>query len=1256
MHLHLRSRRPPWWTRSGYIEQVRDIAPGGGLPGGLKDRDAELAELAEFCVSDEECLWWKAGPWAGKSALLSTFVLNPPPQSEVVSFFITARLAAQSDSTAFTDALIDQLSAIVGESVPLSLTPPARDAHRRALLRAATDKVRGEGRRLVLVVDGLDEDRGSRPGSDLASVASLLPKLCGEALQVVVASRPNPRLPDDVPADHPLRRCRVRELSVSGHATQIADLARGELQELLHGDQLNKDVLGLITACGGGLTLVELEELTGLEPYQLDGLLGGVFGRTVVGRADHAGAVSPRLYVFAHETLRETATQSLGRALDSYRDRLHTWAESYHQQNWPPDTPQYLLRGYTHMLTDLADTDRLVALAIDPARHDRMLDLTGGDTAALTEIKTCQNLLLKCPEPDLYALARLSHHRGQLESRNTEIPTGLPAVWAILGQLDRAEVIARAIADLGKQAEALAGVAVAVARAGDHERARMLVTDAEQTARTITDSHWQAMALADVAVVVARAGDHERAKKIARTLINSHWQAEVLAGAAVAVAMAGDHERAEALARTITDPHQQAKVLAGAAIGVAMAGDHERAEALARTITDPHQQAKALAVVAEAAAVAGHYQQAAIYGEQVADLLAGLRRWSWQHQVLAEWHTHPWALATLAVVVARAGDHERAEALARAIADPWLRANRLADVAVVVARAGDHERARRLVTDAEQTAHTITNPGQEANVLGEMAVVVAMAGDHERAEALARTITDPSQEAWALAVVAEAAARAGDHEQAERIAHANIHPQHQAQALADVAVVVARAGDHERARRLVTDAEQTARTITDPGQEARALAVVAEAAARAGDHEQAERIARTIIYPGRKAWALAVVAEAAARAGDHERARRLVTDAEHTAHTITNSDREANVLAGVAVAVALAGDHEQAERIAHANIHPHHQAQALAEVAVVVARAGDHERARRLVTDAEQTAHTITSSHWQAAAAVAVALAGDHERAEALARAADSWCRAETLADVAVVVARAGDHERARRLVTDAEQTAHTIFDSDREANVLADVAIAVARAGDHEQAERIARTIIYPGRKAWALAGVAVVVARAGDHERARRLATDAEQTAHTITDPDWQVPMLAKVLAEIAEAAARAGDHERARRLATDAVQTARTITGWQAQALAGVAGAVARAGDHERAEALARTITAPDRQAEALVAVAEAVGLPRAGHLLGEAFAQGPCMAPLLVLAKILPQEVIRFADAVYAADPSRVRDVVRTTSEPPSPDAR
>ena len=52
----------------------------GSWPG--RGRDAELAELARFCLAPDGCpyAWWRAGPWAGKSALLSTFVLRPPAE------------------------------------------------------------------------------------------------------------------------------------------------------------------------------------------------------------------------------------------------------------------------------------------------------------------------------------------------------------------------------------------------------------------------------------------------------------------------------------------------------------------------------------------------------------------------------------------------------------------------------------------------------------------------------------------------------------------------------------------------------------------------------------------------------------------------------------------------------------------------------------------------------------------------------------------------------------------------------------------------------------------------------------------------------------------------------------------------------------------------------------------------------------------------------------------------------------------------
>ena len=104
-------------VRSAYLEQVRRIAPER-----VVDREDELAELASFCTEPDRgsYAWWQAAAWAGKSALMSWFVLHPPPGVRVVSFFITARFAGQSDRGAFADAVLEQLADLLGGRCPRS--------------------------------------------------------------------------------------------------------------------------------------------------------------------------------------------------------------------------------------------------------------------------------------------------------------------------------------------------------------------------------------------------------------------------------------------------------------------------------------------------------------------------------------------------------------------------------------------------------------------------------------------------------------------------------------------------------------------------------------------------------------------------------------------------------------------------------------------------------------------------------------------------------------------------------------------------------------------------------------------------------------------------------------------------------------------------------------------------------------------------------------------------------------------------------
>jgi len=762
---------PGQLVRSAYLEQVRYIAPDA-----LIGRDEDLAEWAEFCASSGTYAWWQAGPWAGKTALASWFVTHPPAGVDIVSFFITGRLAGQADSDAFLDAMIEQLTALapVGEG-PAAVA--ARVGTWLNLLESAAAQAEERARRLVVVVDGLDEDdAGATPAKGRPSIASLLPRCPPSVVRFIVTSRPDPGLPDDVPSGHPLRTCIPYPLPVSWVAEDVALRAKQELRDLLTGDQTGVDVVGYIAGSGGGLTRSDLEVLTGAPPLKLDPILRGVFGRSLQTRASadsrDAGAdPATRVYLFAHETLRVTAAEQLGAELARYRQRIHDWIGSYASGSWPDTTPGYAIRGYPGLLTATIDATKLSALARDPRRHAFLLRVTGSDYAALAEIRTAQRLIADQNVPDLRALVELAVYRHAISIRNQSVPAELPAVWARLARFDHAEALARTITDPSGQAWALAGVTSAAAQAGDLDRAEAL-------ARTITHPYYQARALAGVASAAAQADNTDRASRLAteaealaRTITDPYYQAQALTELAKTAAHVGDTDRAEALARTITKPDYQAHAFAGVASAAAQAGDLDRAEALAHAISDPDARAEAFAGVASAAA--------------------------------------------------QAGDPDRAEALARTITNPDEQTRALTELATAAARADDPDRASRLAADAEALARTITSPYARAGALTDLATAVARADDLDRAEALARTITYPDYQAQALAEVATAAARAGDMDRAEALARTITKPVHQAQALTGVASLAAQAGDTDRASRMATDAEALARATTDPDDQAR---------------------------------------------------------------------------------------------------------------------------------------------------------------------------------------------------------------------------------------------------------------------------------------------------------------------------------------------------------------------------------------------------------------------------------------------------
>lgn len=987
--VHLTSAAPP--VRSAYWEQVRRIAPDR-----LVGREAELAELAAFCLaqgtgpdSGPAYSWWRAGAWAGKTALLSWFALNPPPGVCVVPFFVTARLGAQNHVGAYVDVLLEQLAELAGEGLPALLTEATREAHLLRLYRSAAEACAARGSRLVLLVDGLDEDRGVTTGPDAHSIAALLPY----DLPVIASGRLNPPLPGDVPDTHPLRDPSiVRLLAPSPEARAIRVEAERELKYLLEDGGLPHDLLGLLVAAGGGLTADDLAELTGEVPYRIRDVLRTGPGRTFAVRAGR--------YLVAHEELQVRAQEMLGaRESARHRTALHAWADRWRACDWPEETPAYLLDGYFPLLRATGDLTRMVECALDGPRQDRLLAATGGDLAALTEIGTTEAALVDAGVPDFLDFLRLVIVREELTGRSDRIPPTLPWAWAELGRYERAEGLARSIISDDWRAQALVDVARRLHRAGRREDAVTLLSAASDAALLCGYLSERERTLETVSRGWAHVGLHDRAVETARLLEHPWRRAELLREVSRAWAEAGEDDRALALCRAEEDATARAVLLAAMAEDHAGRGDVEQALRLAEEAR-PEGEILPLARIASVLRRDGDGRAAGILDR--VDALVGASP----------------VLVGVVEALAEAGEYARAVAAAESFDAPDARGWTLCEVVAALVTAGRRDRAREL-------AEAIRDREARGSALREVVAGLASdpgadeAGGLRAAEELARSIEDDGQRERALRTVVEALAEAGAFDRAEALARREApYPTLSRDPLGVVVEALARSGDLPRARELAPDVPYgrggfalvrgvvTASSVEagQPGAVAAAAEVVAEVESRARAESRAG---------GLNAFLTAL---ALAEEGFADLARELLRGFEYGAgHGEPDEDGDAPIgwqihLASAVEALIRLGEFDRAcALVRRLNALPSTYA-AVATSVRRLAREGLFARAEEV---AEVLGDPLREHLWSVLAEGA-ADHGDPVTAEAYARrvtTADDRVRAWTA--VAVAYAKTGETERA---------------------------------------------------------------------------------------------------------------------------------------------------------------------------------------------------------------------------------------------------
>ena len=1061
-------------VRARYREQVRQIAPRA-----LVARDAELAELARFCTTPEvphSYLWWQAQAWAGKSALLSWFVLHPPAGVRIVSFFITARFAGNDTRAAFVTHVLEQAAALLDQSVPPLLAEHNREAHLLGMLAEAAQQCRDAGQRLVLVVDGLDEDRSLAAGEP-GSIAALLPSQPPDGLRVIVAGRPHPMPPTDVGDDHPLRDPDiVRLLAVSAAATMSRSAMERELDALLAGSAEEQDLVGLLVAAGGGLGGQDMAELVGWSSRRVQARLNSAAGRSFTRR--RGGWRPGEVYVLGHEELHASVVEELGEIrLRDYRQRIREWAGQYRHQYWPPHTPEYLLRGYVRILHAHDEVTEMVALATDTARHDRLRALSGGDLAALGEIAAAQQLLRSQSEPDLLSLIRLAIHHEHLTERNVYTPTSLPALWARLGDFDRAEASAEAITSPRRSGEALAKVV------------ETLVYD----------------------------GYARRAEDVARRLPDPSRRDLVMASLVGALAMAGDTERAEGLVSLITDPNLQADAVGDLVLAVGRAGDIPRAESLAHTIiTNPRVQHRPLTALAAAYVEAGDAEQAARVAADVDSF--------WQ----------PLPMLTVIRMLVRRGEVERAQTLVDPIDTPAGRALALAELVRALGATGAVEQAEALAANWE-------SPDTDHKIAAALAETVGGAGDIERARALVDAIPEGHTKDHALLRVIKALCATGNVDGAEAFVHALAGSHYYLDAVIAVITRRGAAGEVDHAREFIRSIEDTPRSPTPKTAiHAEMLTALAEAVADAGDLKQARDLAEqaaTLAGAARHSRhiqrAVTVLGDLAAQAGDVRRGEalaRLAIDAHHTARAdpiASMFDSSSDLLdpttgprarGTLAQLLATRGDPDLAETLARNTLRPADQIDTLTNLALRARNTGDQHRAHRLAEYA--ASHLLSTGHLSPSASAwigVIVAAGELDRAQALTDAiTNKYDRLKAVLIVVRALGTAGAIVQARQLIG-------TLTNEDDQRHAVVVLIAAMGAAGDVTGAHTLAAEMLSAGPRTGAITALAVATAASGDIDRAETVADmigeDADRAkalraiaAHA--DPRTRRRLLATVL----------------------------------------------------------------------------------------------------------------------------------------------
>jgi len=912
-----------------------------------------------------------------------------------------------------------------------------------------------------------------------------------------------------------------------------------ELASLVKNEVGVRKMLALLSVAKGAMRGGEIEELTGLSVWDLDGLPVAVTRWFSVGKEGEE-----RTYAFAHPLLAEEFKAVLGKEAEEAERELVGWC-----MGWKGHKSVYALRHLAEHLRERKD-GRLYKLARNEEfeRVQRKV-LPYEPDLPLKTLQLSLEAAIDEENPELMAEMVLRHARKVEEG---ETPVEALRRWG----LERAIGLARQRMERDYKVGTLWFLLLAVdceAR-GDREGAKMCLNEIKQW--------WEGKVLVKLkeeqskiaASLLSELGGVEGADEAAMMVLGDDESQKELS---IEWAKRGKFKKALKLADRIGKAREHSTALKEIAKAIGEAGKFEEAvkvfeEAIktVERIKYAEERSSALSEIVEAMTKVGIFEEALkvarrIEGvgwprsevlEEIVTEMAKVGRFEEALKIVERWGIldHLRALSEIAKAMAKAGRGEEArkvfeEALKSAgrIEDAWERSRMLGEIAKAMAKAGRFEEALKL-------AGRIEDAWRRSEALEEIAKAMVEEGKFEEVMKLAEEIEDEEGCSCTLREIAKAMAEAGKFEEAVKTAERIKNTWDRSEALREIAKAMAKAGSVEEAVKVFEEAVKIAEGIEDARERSETLRE------RIDEEESIKEVLR-IEETKKRSEALIEIAKAMVKTGRVEEAMKVFEEAVKLANGIKYARERLEALIEIAKVMAKMGMVEESVRVAEWIEDTRERLKALREIAKVIAKIGRFEEAVKVFEEAVKVVEKIKDEMFkecsQSLKEIAKAMAEARMFEEAIKfvdMIEDKKEHLKALVEIAKVIAQIGMTEKAKEILEEVIKFEGVwiyeawIYEELWCLEVLSEIAKIMAQIGMIEKAKEIFEEIIEvtetlrdSWEHLWVLSEIAEAMAQSGMLKEARKVFKEAVKIAWRIEDSCER----SKALSEIAEAMAQAG-----------------------------------------------------------------------------------------------------------------------------------